>query len=558
MNILHQVKWLILITLLVNAAAMFSPVINGGDAITYAAISQHIALHNDWINLVLEGQDWLDKPHLPFWITALFFKIGGVRALTYILPGFLCHLIGAYFTFRIARFFYSRDAAWLALLVYVSAYQLMDTAIEVKAEVYLTGFIMAACYYWLRYDAAAKLKYLLLGACFSAFAVMTKGEFTLITISSGLVCMWWYQGRARNLWSKKWLLAFALTGLFVLPELISLYLQFDRHPEKVVFGQTHISGIRFFLWDSQFGRFFNTGPIQNHNGYPLYFLLVFLWAFLPWVAVFMVAVYSGIRGFSLLAAHERAGFIFLCGGFFVTFVLFSGTSFQIDHYMVILFPFSAILCGKFLDSQLASHRVTRSSNGRLLFTAQSGITALLLVLACILGVYLANVILIGVLAMSCMLAAYVCRGKSLRYVRGMLIYPVLGINILYLFIVFATALAFTSYGIAHNAEVQLANKAVAPVYVYRMDMVGRELGLYHPAPCYDIFTAAQLPQRAHYYLLARSADLAQLEQVLQTPRQLAQGWWVVHKTGTFPRLLRLATGREDREDIRILEIGARE
>ncbi len=232
MNISHQAKWLTLLTLLINAAAMLSPVINGGDSITYATLSQHIALNNDWANLVLDGQDWLDKPHMPFWITALFFKIGGVSAFTYILPGFLFHLIGGYYTWRIARLFYGRETAWLSLLVYVSVYHLMDSSIEVKAETYLTGFIMGACYYWLRYDAQAKIQYLLLGALFSACAVMTKGVFTLITITSGLVCMWMYRKQWHKLWSGKWLLALALSLLFTAPEVIALYRQFDMHPEK--------------------------------------------------------------------------------------------------------------------------------------------------------------------------------------------------------------------------------------------------------------------------------------------------------------------------------------
>ena len=51
--------------------------------------------------------------------------------------------------------------------------------------------------------------------------------------------------------------------LFINPELICLYIQFDLHPEKILFGHTHVSGIRFFFWDSQFGRFLNTGPIKG-------------------------------------------------------------------------------------------------------------------------------------------------------------------------------------------------------------------------------------------------------------------------------------------------------
>ena len=134
MNLTRPAKWLVLLTLLVNAAAMLSPVINGGDSITYAALSQHIAVSGNWSDLILDGQDWLDKPHLPFWITAMFFKLFGVSAFTYILPGFLAHLVGGFFTYRIARFFYGRDTAWLSVLVYVSVYHLMDSSIEVKVK----------------------------------------------------------------------------------------------------------------------------------------------------------------------------------------------------------------------------------------------------------------------------------------------------------------------------------------------------------------------------------------------------------------------------------------
>jgi 4-amino-4-deoxy-L-arabinose transferase-like glycosyltransferase len=552
MNITHQAKWLTLLILLINAAAMLSPVINGGDSITYAALSQHIALNNDWANLVLDGKDWLDKPHMPFWITALSFKIGGVSAFTYILPGFLFHLIGGYYTYRIARLFYGRETAWLSVLVYVSVYHLMDSSIEVKAETYLTGFIMGACYYWLRYDAQSRLKYLLLGALFSACAVMTKGVFTLITITSGLVCMWMFQKQWSKLWSGKWLLAFALSLLFTAPEVIALYLQFDGHPEKVVFGQSQVSGIKFFLWDSQFGRFFNSGPIKNTNGHPFYFVLVFLWAFLPWVAVFMAAMVSGVRKFFARNGGEYAGFVFLCGAFFITFLLFSATSFQLDHYTVILFPFAAILCGKFLQDWLSQH-----GKGRALLIVQLVITALLVVLAVGLSVYVANrIVMTVVLAMFAALLVYGYVTRTHMRASAVLIYPVFGIAMLYAFLVLTNALTFTAYSVAYNANAQLANKPEAPIYVLQMDIVARELGLYNRSPCYAVDDAAQLPTTGRYFLLVSAGQLAQLSGRLPHVEAVAQGQWVVHKTGTFPRFLRLAKGTEPLEDIRIVQVEA--
>lgn len=548
MNITPQAKWLILITLLINAAAMLSPVINGGDSITYATLSQHIALNNDWANLVLDGKDWLDKPHMPFWITALFFKIGGISAFTYILPGFLFHLIGGYYTYRIARLFYGRDTAWLSVLVYVSVYHLMDSSIEVKAETYLTGFIMGACYYWLRYDAQSKIKYLLLGALFSACAVMTKGVFTLITIISGLVCMWLYRKQWSKLWSGKWLLALVLSLLFTAPELIALYLQFDAHPEKLVFGQTQVSGIRFFLWDSQFGRFFNTGPIKNTNGHALYFVLVFLWAFLPWVAVFVAAMYSGVRKFFARSVDERSSFVFLCGAFFITFLLFSATSFQLDHYTVILFPFAAILCGKYLHDWWGQKR-----SGRTIFIVQLALAILLAGLAVGLSAYVADaVVLAVVLAMLVAVLGYAFVMRRQIRVSAVMIYPVFGITMLYTFLALTNALTFTSSSVAHNANAQLAGRQAATIYVYQMDIVARELGLYSRSPSYAVDDLAQLPASGRYYLLVRESRLAQLH--LGRAEQVGQGNWVVHKTGTFPRFLRLAKGTEPLEDIRIMQV----
>ena len=550
MNVLRHAKWLIVVTLLINAAAMFSPIINGGDSITYAALSQHIALNNDWGNLLLDGQDWLDKPHFPFWVTALFFKLGGSSAFTYILPGFLFHLIGGYFTYRIARLLHNRNVAWLAVFVYVSVYHLMDSSIEVKAETYLTGCIMAACYYWLRYDAALKLKYLLLGALFSALAVMTKGVFTLITIASGLVCVWLYQRQWRKLWSGKWLLALFLSLLFTFPEIISLYLQFDAHPEKLVFGQTQLSGIRFFLWDSQFGRFFNTGPIQNHNGNPSYFVLVFLWAFLPWVAVFIAALYSGIRHFTASSSSDKSGLVYLCGSFFITFALFSATSFQLDHYTVILFPFAAILCAKFLNDW-----VVKQDTGGVLYYMQLGILLLLVSLPVALSLYVGNAFLLTVvLFLSAVLLMYIYRTRGQRQL-GAVMYPVIGINILFVFISWMSALTFIKYDVAYHAAKVIGERPSLPVYLHQMPLQARELGLYLQTPCFSIDDLKQLDQtKGDFLLILKKSDVPQLSQRYAQFQQLSLMQLVIHKTGTFPKLLKMAKGIWPLEDITILQI----
>jgi hypothetical protein len=546
----RHIRWAIVLALLVNAASLFTPIINEGDSVLYAALSQHIALTGNWGDLVLDHLDWLDKPHFPFWVTALFFKIGGVSTFNYILPGFLFHLLGSYYTYRIARMFYGRDVALLALLMVVSTYHLMYTSSAIKAEAFLTGSITAACYYWLRFDAQTKAKYLLLGALFSAISVMTKGIFTLITIASGLACLWIYRGQWRNFWSAKWLLALGLSLLFTFPEVLALYLQFDAHPEKVVFGKTGVSGIRFFLWDSQFGRFFNSGPIKNQEGTPLYFVHVFIWAFLPWVAAFVAALDSGVREFSRNSAQERSQFVFLCGAFFVTFGLFSATAFQLDYYTVILFPFAVIMCAHYLARWLQ-----RTSTP--FFIAQISMIGFTLVLIFGLAIYVANTLLLAAMVVFALLLAGYALAQRQR-VRSFtaVIYPVMAVCMLYVFLEAMTLSAYLKYSIAYNVNKLLAQDRSAPVYVYQLDpIVAWELGIYRSAPSEGVQSALQLPRSgAPYLLLVKDAQWAELRELGSTAQVLAQGDWVDHKTGTLPRQLKLAKGTEPLERFSLIRV----
>jgi hypothetical protein len=318
-----------------------------------------------------------------------------------------------------------------------------------------------------------------------------------------------------------------------------------------VFGHTEVSGIRFFLWDSQFGRFFNTGPIQNHNGHPLYFAEAFLWTFLPWVGVFIAAVYSRWHHFSTLSSSEKSSLIFLAGAFSITFLLFSATTFQLDHYTSILLPFAAIVCGKYLDNLL-----TAKSASPVLITFQLGIAFLLPALSIALSLYIANGIVTSVIiTLSALMLFYGYINRRQRTTNALLVFPVAGIVIIYTFIVLTSALTFMSISVAYNANKLLANKPPAPIYVYQLNQVPHELGLYNKSYCYPIDNPGQLPRGGgKYYLLIQQAQLASLRAQLGTVTVVSEGHWAINKTGTFNRLLSLAKGTEPLPLISILEI----
>lgn len=549
MNFPKHLQWIGIITVLINAIAMFSPIINSGDAVIYAAIAKQIVLSHDWIRLVLDGHDWLDKPHLPFWITALFFRIWGISPLTYILPGFIFHLIGGYYTYRLARILYNKQSAVLAVLIYLSVFNLMDSAIEIKAEAYLIGQIMAACYYWLRYDAQFHIKYLVLGAIFTAMAIMTKGIFVLVTITSGLVCLWSYQKQLSKLFSIKWLVALILSLLFIAPELVALHLQFDQYKGSGGL-QNEGSVFKFFFWDSQFGRFFNTGPIQNHNGFPFYFVMVFLWGFLPWTIVFFAAIFTYFKEFDKANSSDRTAFIFLSCMFLCSFLMFSATKYQMGYYIDIILPFAAILCANFINNAGINWP---------LFVAQMGLVFFLFFITIVLSIYVMNftllMMLIGVLFVL-FYYFYATRTASLNF--RAITYSVLAIDLVYIFLIVLTYLAFSQFSVAYNAIKLFGKQSDIPIYVYRMPEAARELSLYSKASCHDIDTIESLNQiNGNFYLLVKHDEALQFYRESVDFRQIADMRLVVHKTGTFDKLLQLAKGTWPLESIDFLEYAAR-
>ena len=342
---------LIIVAIAINFVGIFSPVLNSNDAYFYAVISKNILLRHDWINLFYANNDWLDKPHIPFWLTALSFYCFGINAFAYVLPGFIFYLIGAYYTFCLAKQLYNRQIGLLSALIYLTSLHLLLSSMDIRAEAYLLGEIMPACYYWWAYAHKSNLaswRNLCLASLFTALAMMTKGIFVLVTIFSGLVVVMAYTKRFKQLFTPKWLMAYLLSLIFILPELLSLYWQFDAHPEKFIYGHNHVSGIRWFFWDSQFGRFFNSGPIVNKHGNPLFFVHTLLWAFLPWSLLFLGAIITNCRQFNALTKINKINILYLLGSFLPTFILFSATKFQLDHYTNILIPFIAIFLASYL------------------------------------------------------------------------------------------------------------------------------------------------------------------------------------------------------------------
>jgi 4-amino-4-deoxy-L-arabinose transferase-like glycosyltransferase len=369
--------WLLIAGILVNASGLFITILEP-DAALYAGLAKSMALSNDFINLKDLGSDWLDKPHFPFWITAFSFKIFGISSFTYRLPAFIFWLIGLWYTWKFAILFYKQDTAKLAVLIYISSFHLVISNSDVRAEPFLTGLIIASVYHFYKTSVNGSLKHLIAGSLLAALAVMTKGLFVLITIGAGLFFHWLYTGNFRQQLHYRWLVAAFLIFIFILPELYCLYVQFDLHPEKSVFERTGVSGIRFFIWDSQFGRFFNTGPIKG-KGDPFFYIHTMLWAFLPWTLFLFGSFVWRLKRFKN-SALVNVEYISLFS-VLVTFIVFSLSKFQLPHYTNILFPFFAVSSAHWILSVAIKSSVFRIVQQISVILAVAGVLIVLYVSA---------------------------------------------------------------------------------------------------------------------------------------------------------------------------------
>jgi 4-amino-4-deoxy-L-arabinose transferase-like glycosyltransferase len=342
---------LLTIGLVLNVTGLVPPILEPDGAL-YATIAKGMAQSGDFVNLYAVGADWLDKPHFPFWVTAASFLIFGINTFAYKFPALLFFVAGVAYTYQFARLMYPKLVAQVATLVLLTAFHGILSNFDVRAEPYLMGLIIGAVYHFWRVFLAGRHGtgnwfHLVVGSLLTGCALMTKGVFVLVPIGAGLVVHWLVTGQWRELLKARWYVVVALSFLFTLPEIYCLYQQFDLHPEKIIFGGTGVSGVRFFFWDSQFGRFFNTGPIKG-AGDKFFFVHTLLWAFLPWSLPLYIGIGKAVVGLVKRQPSSKLPEYVSLGSGLATFALFSLSAFQLPHYMNIVFPFFAILTAQFL------------------------------------------------------------------------------------------------------------------------------------------------------------------------------------------------------------------
>jgi len=338
-----NIYWLLFALLgIAYVAGLFVPLLDN-DSAHHGNIALHMYLTGDYVQLIDEGKDYLDKPHLHFWLAALSYHVFGVTTFAYKFPSLVFTIFGLYSTYRLGKSLYSNEVGKLAALMLASAFAFILANNDVRMEAILTASIAFAT--WQLVDWVKRKWFInALGAGLGlALAFCTKGLIGVFVPATGAFFYIVYKKNWTAFYHWQLFLIVVSFFIFISPVLYCYYLQYDLHPEKMVRGKTGWSGVKFILWQQTFERYEgkNFGGAGNKDYF--FFFHSFLWAFAPWSVVAYIAFINGLK--NLLSRKNEW---LTAGTFLIMAAVITFSGFKLPHYINIIFPSAAVMTSAYV------------------------------------------------------------------------------------------------------------------------------------------------------------------------------------------------------------------
>lgn len=318
------------------------------DASQYASITRLMLERGDYLTFMDRTYEYLDKPPLLFWVSGISMKIFGFNNIAYRIPAFLATLLALYSTFRLASLYYDKTTGYLSVVILSTLQAVFLINHDVRTDTNLMCFFIFSMWHigeFLEHKKASNFIFAFVGI---GLAMLAKGPIGLIAPGMGVFMHLVLKKKWKDLFNPAWLLGAVIVAIVLLPMSYGLYTQFDLHPEKVVNGQTGVSGLRFFYWTQSFGRITGESIWANDVG-PFFLSHSTLWAFAPWSILLVLGLFTELRNVIDFVRGKRDQPEFLIFfGFLLPFMALSSSRYQLPHYAFIVYPLGAIMTAKYI------------------------------------------------------------------------------------------------------------------------------------------------------------------------------------------------------------------
>ena len=344
----HGKKWLLLLPVLViYIMGMFIDVMEI-DAAQYATMSLEMTQTGNYLQLYSRGEDYIDKPPLIFWTSALSFQLFGPGNFSYKLPSMLFTILGLFSTYRLGRMYYGRWTGYFSALILASCHAWFQFNQDVRTDAILASCTIFAVWQLAEYATTRKILSLIFAGLGIAGAMLAKGPIGIMVPALAIGTDLLLKRDWRTLFRWQWLLLIPIVLLCLSPMIYGLYQQYDASGGRQTYNGFITSGIRFYFWTQSFGRLTGESTWSNDTG-PFYFIHTFLWAFLPWSLLFFIGLGKRLKKiiFNGLIIKRRQEALTI-GGTIFPWIAFSLSNYKLPHYIFVLFPLVAIVTGHFI------------------------------------------------------------------------------------------------------------------------------------------------------------------------------------------------------------------
>jgi 4-amino-4-deoxy-L-arabinose transferase-like glycosyltransferase len=300
----------------------------------YAQIPREMLDRGEWVVPTLQGEPYLDKPPLMYWLVRLSYAAFGVsEESARLVPAVCVHLtiLAVYLLGR--RSVGERAAFWAAMLLAVApGYVSVARLILLDGLLTMCVTLSVLCGFEAVRTGSLKRGWWLAAAVASGLGFLTKGPISEVLLFVPLFAYAWLNGfTARVGWRAVAVFLGVVLGVN-LPWYVAIYL---RQPEF----------LRYFFWEHNVMRFLQ--PF-DHLQPVWYYLPILLGGFLPGVVLAVPYLRGLLQNESgdIPPRSQAGGFWLLAGLWCVAFFSLSGS--KLPTYILPAFPPLCLALGEFV------------------------------------------------------------------------------------------------------------------------------------------------------------------------------------------------------------------
>lgn len=295
----------------------------------YAEISREMMNSRDIVHPKLLGIGHYHKPPLTYALTALSYSIWGVNpfATRFFLQ--IAILFQLTLIYGIARLLFSeKSIALYASAIYISFPAVIISSRGLTTDAFLTTFILAAIYSWMKYRHQAQPIFVYCFYLFLALGFLTKGPLVLVF---SLPVIWVYNKYQKP--QKVYRIHHFLSLMIGLLIGCSWYIFLIRENPQF---------FKYFLFDHLYKRFFDAGAFHRSEPFWYYLALVPITSF-PWLLMVFANFYQKKRD---LQKSQILAIIVVW--IILPLIFFSFSSSKLLLYVLPIYPGIAIASAYFL------------------------------------------------------------------------------------------------------------------------------------------------------------------------------------------------------------------